>query len=178
MKLRLDGRACWCWALMLLILPLKWLTAAFLAACFHELCHFAAVKLCGGEVLSVTVGATGAEMEVYDLGNRGECISALAGPAGSILLLILAPVFPTVAVCALVQGLYNLLPIWPLDGGRAVRCLLAQLCPRHGAQIAAGIEAAVMTAIFLLFVIFWRGMLVLPGLMLIHRIILRKRPCK
>ena len=60
-----------------------------------------------------------------------ELICILAGPAASLLLLCLARIFPRVAICGLIQGCYNLLPIAPLDGGRALHCLLSLLEKRQ-----------------------------------------------
>ena len=55
---------------------------------------------------------------------RQEWISALAGPAGSLLLGLIMPLFPGVAIIGMVQGIINLLPIYPRDGGRALRVFL------------------------------------------------------
>ena len=118
-------------ALLLLLLPMQWVFAAILAAAFHELCHWIAVHLCGGSVSFVRMGATGAKMEFTGLTLGKELICALAGPAGSLMLLLFAKCFPRVAVCAGLQGLYNLLPVYPLDGGRILRC---------GAQLLLGVK--------------------------------------
>lgn len=120
----IDPWACLLGALLLLILPLHWLAAAVLAAGVHELCHLGAVYALGGRVLSFCIGPAGARMET-DLQGRGRALlAALAGPAGSLLLLFLGRFLPHVAVCAAIQGLFNLLPLYPLDGGRVLRCCL------------------------------------------------------
>ena len=55
-----------------------------------------------------------------------EALSALAGPAGSFLMLLLCRVFPEAALWGTVQGLFNLLPVYPLDGGRVLRCAVGE----------------------------------------------------
>ena len=55
----------------------------------------------------------------------GELLCALAGPFGSLLLALLLRHVPELAICGLIQGVYNLLPLYPLDGGRALRCLFS-----------------------------------------------------
>ena len=48
-RCRLEASACLAWAAMLLVLPLKWLAAAALAALWHELCHYLALGLVGAK---------------------------------------------------------------------------------------------------------------------------------
>ena len=116
-------------ALGLLVLPIWWVFAAVLAALWHEACHYFALRLCGGRAVSFRVGVTGVMLEVRGLGLVQELLCALAGPLGSILLLLTARWLPRTAICAGFQGIYNLLPIYPLDGGRAVRCLTELVFP-------------------------------------------------
>ena len=121
-RIEVTAGFCVFWAFMLLVLPLRMILAAGVAAVFHELCHFLAIRLSGGAVLSVKIGAGGMEMETLPMTAGRELVCALAGPLGSFLLALLYPIFPLLAFCALVQGCFNLLPIVPLDGGRALRC--------------------------------------------------------
>lgn len=116
-------------ALTIFILPLQWIFAAIIAAVFHEWCHFVAVKLCGGEITEMTAGISGAKMTAHGLSPWQELLCALAGPAGSLLLILLARWFPRTAVCGGLQGLYNLLPLYQLDGGKALRCITQMLVP-------------------------------------------------
>lgn len=124
-KTAISPGACILAALLLLTVPLKWLLAAWTAAVFHELCHIAAVHICGGKILAAQIGACGAVMETAPMTAGRELICALAGPFGSLLLVLLFRYMPELAICGCVQGLYNLLPLYPMDGGRALRCVFS-----------------------------------------------------
>lgn len=110
-------------AFMLLVVPLKWMIAWVSAALFHELCHYAALKAFGARVLQLKITSGGTVMET-DLQGVRACAASLAGPLGGLLLTLLGKNFPRLAVCAMIQSVYNLLPLYPLDGGRAIRNLL------------------------------------------------------
>lgn len=112
-------------ALMLLVMPLRWLVAAIFAAIFHEFCHYAVIRILCGTAANVRIYSYGARMPLPEMERWKELLCALAGPAGGCLLLALSPFFPRLAVCAMVQTAYNLLPIYPLDGGRALACALS-----------------------------------------------------
>ena len=114
-------------AISLLIIPLKWLLSWLFTALVHELFHYGALCICRSSVLSVTVGFGGARICTEPLSEWKECFCALAGPVGGLLLLVFAPVAPTLAVCAFFQSVYNLLPIYPMDGGRVLFSLIRQI---------------------------------------------------
>lgn len=122
-------------ALAVLLLPLRWLLAAAAAAAFHECCHLVAVKLFGGKVTRLAVGTGGAVMEASGMNKARELCCVLAGPIGSLLLLLWAKWIPAVAVCVLIQSCYNLLPLEPLDGGRALRCIASLTLPPRAAEL-------------------------------------------
>ena len=112
-------------ALSLLILPLRWLLAVLLAGAVHELGHYVALRLCGVNVSNLRIGIGGARMTVGDMGRWQELLCALAGPMAGLSLILLARWLPRTAVCACIHSAYNLLPVYPLDGGRAVHCICA-----------------------------------------------------
>ena len=180
---RLDVSACLMGAFLLLTLPLNWLASALAAAAFHELCHAAAIMLLGGRIWSIRIGAGGAVMETEPLESGKELICALAGPAGSLLLVTLFRIFPRIAVCALVQAAFNLLPVFPLDGGRALRCMLVRFCPKQASKIAAWTKwgvLSILAGLALTAAFRWKlGMLPLAAVwVLAMKAFLRKRPCK
>ena len=110
-------------ALLILLLPLNWLLGWLLAVTVHELGHIIALKCCGLEIREIELGITGARIHVPPMTTSQELICAVAGPACSFLLLLIARWIPAAAVIGLVQGTYNLLPIYPLDGGRMCRAI-------------------------------------------------------
>lgn len=112
-----------------LLVPLRWLAACYLAAIFHECCHIAALKLLKQRVRRITIGLTGALIQTGPLEPWEELLCALAGPAGSLLLLWLSTLYPELAACGLVQGAWNMLPFYPLDGGRALLSFLRWQVP-------------------------------------------------
>ena len=128
------------WALWILILPLNWLLAAAGAACLHEIFHLAAVYLFGGSVRRIRVCPSGAVIEAEGICGGGELCAVLAGPLGSLLLVSLIRRNPVLGLCGLVQGCFNLLPLYPMDGGRILRLLLERTVPDRADRIARGIE--------------------------------------
>lgn len=126
-------------AAALLIFPLPWVGAWLLAATVHELFHLLAARLSGTAVERISLGGGGMEMKIGLSGPRQAFFTAMAGPLGSVFLIFLAPWIPRTAVCGFVQAVFNLLPIMPLDGGRALGALLCRSL-KNGRRIAAWVE--------------------------------------
>lgn len=121
-------------ALMLLLLPLKWIIAAIFAAFIHEICHYIVIKLSGSDIIEVKFTQRGILMKTAPLSNMQELICALAGPAGGMLLFLFYRRIPRIAICAAIQGLFNLLPVYPLDGGRALRSFAVLFFSQNNAE--------------------------------------------
>ena len=138
-------------AIVLLLIPLPWVVAWVCSVVVHELSHCVAVKLCGGKILAIRIGAGGAAIEIGMLTTGKFVLCSLAGPAGGQVLLLLANVFPRLALCSLCHCVYNLLPVYPLDGGRVLRRGLEYL---PSAKTAERIEYGILLAVVLLCVWF------------------------
>ena len=104
------------------------------AAAVHELGHWLTLRFLGAEITALRFSALGAVLETDSggLSYGGELAAVLAAPEGGRWM---AAVGAHLVLC-----LFNLLPIYPLDGGRALYLLASWL-----AGPAAG-EAAVRWA--------------------------------
>lgn len=138
-------------AMMLLTLPLHWLLAVAGAAAIHECSHIAALRLLGVPVRRLELDIGGARLISGPLTPSAEILCAAAGPLGGLLSLPLARWLPALAVCCFAQSIFNLLPIYPLDGGRIMRCILRLFLPAK--QAAAG-ETVAHFLVFMMFAFF------------------------
>lgn len=163
-------------AVLILLVPLNWLIAWFLAAAFHEIFHCIALLICGHAIDSLHLDINGAKIQTASLTNVETIVCALSGPIGGLLLLSFSQQYPQLALCALIQSSYNLLPIYPLDGGRAFLAVLNLLFPKNIATTIFKIaELSVYILLFLLSFFFARLLktlfpLLIPGLLFLkHR---------
>ena len=147
------------WLSVLFYLDGKVIVPFFLAAALHEAGHYLALWRMGCPPKRITLAFTGAQMQISPLSYRQELLAAAAGPGTSLALGLVFPLWPSLALCSLILGLFNLVPLPGLDGGRILRCA-AMLC--FSADTAARIcrLAAMLAALGLWGVALY---LVLPG---------------
>lgn len=139
-----------------------WIVCWFVSILVHEMGHVVAGRVFGSEGHIILYGFGGLAIGSNDLRSRWQRILvALAGPFAQFGLYGLAwlfreylrssedldrvpaPVLILIAQLLLANWfwpLLNLLPIWPLDGGRVSRDLLDWLAPARGVRISLGIS--------------------------------------
>lgn len=170
-------------AFLVLTLPIPWLLSAFAAAVFHELWHWMAISVCGKKVSGLRLKSFGAAMEVSELSAMQEIFCAAAGPLGSFLLVLLGRWLPMMGFCAFVQLIYNLLPVYPLDGGRILESILRLCVPKYAKTVLRVVSLLTVLGILIasafLFFRFRGGVLpLLMGMTLAMRTLPLKIPCK
>jgi Zn-dependent protease/CBS domain-containing protein len=150
----------------------------FVGVVLHELGHSVVAQRFGFPIASITLWLFGgiAQLEEMPEDWRQELLIAIAGPIVSVALGVLcyaayavAPATGNVAVeglrfvvgylavVNLALAVFNMLPGFPMDGGRVLRALLARTRPyARATEIAAevGKAFAVVLALFGLFVVF------------------------
>ena len=107
-----------------LLLPLGWIFAWVIAAAFHEIFHYFALRICRCSISRIQVGVNGTVMDTMPTTYGKEALCAIAGPLAGFVLLLTARWLPKVAICGFIQSTYNLIPVFPMDGGRVLRSLI------------------------------------------------------
>ncbi len=149
---------------------LLWIACVFVSILIHELGHALAYRCFGIDshiLLSSFCGLTFGDREAPRRWQR--VVVSLAGPGADFLLAgvvyVLAQQYePDITSKASVMtllalnillwinifwGLINLLPIWPLDGGKVSRELCQQVSPHNGLRTSLGISFVVAGALAL-----------------------------
>ncbi len=158
----------------------------FSCVTIHELMHSLAAMYFGIKVKSITLYPIGGIAAIDKMPDRprDELVISLAGPASNfviatVLYIILKNILPynslynilgridtwqntlgaTIWINVML-GLFNLLPAFPMDGGRVFRALLAQTMNYRKATHIAVITSNVFAAIFIILSL-WKGYIML-----------------
>lgn len=164
----------------LMIVPLPWVSAWVIAAVVHECAHLLMLYLLDVKVKQILVGAGGAIIRIDHIVWWKEALCAVAGPAGGAFLCVTAGLFPRLAVCGMIQTVFNILPLYPLDGGRILYCIANRVFGNHAAGgICAAVSAISIVILFVLCLHFRLGASAVVFLfVLAFRYIPVKFPCK
>ena len=164
------------------------LAAVLLAALCHELGHYLALRAMGGRVEAITIAATGAEMRIAPdsrLSYGRELLATIAGPAVNLLLALLlaflgwyVPILYLLAGVQLLLGIFNLLPVTPLDGGSILWLAVAWLTEPYTAdRVTANVGLAVSVALLAMITMLssWTGGGIFPVFMAIWLLLMSMR---
>lgn len=155
-------------AVSISLFPVKFVIAWAFAALVHELFHIIAIRIMKIRILSITLDGTGSIIETEPMLPLQELICALSGPFGGLTVLFLAKFTPEAAVCALIQTTFNLLPYYPLDGGRALHSFAVILKGEQwGEYIAKFVNIVVISIVLGLIILLqvWYDLGILPVFM-------------
>jgi Zn-dependent protease/CBS domain-containing protein len=142
----------------------------FLSIIFHEMCHSLVARKYGLPMKGITLFIFGgvAQMDREPPSPKAEFMMALAGPLSSFLIALFfygfyimgkgsgwsPPVYGVVGYLAMINGLlgaFNLLPAFPLDGGRVLRSILWKV--KKNLRWATRISSYVGSAFGILFIV-------------------------
>lgn len=136
----------------------------FMSIIFHEFCHSLVARQFGMPMKGITLFIFGgvAEMESEPTSPKAEFLMAIAGPLASIFLGVIfylvhigatstgwsnpvRGVLMYLMIINLVLAGFNLLPAFPLDGGRVLRSILWSVkgSLRWATRIASGLGSAI-----------------------------------
>ncbi len=162
-----------------------WVLVIFACVLVHELAHSILARRLGARVRAILLLPIGGVSQIEGMPEywSDEFWIAAVGPLASIVIGILAalasvvsgaallpvnlgggPLLPRVAWANLALGVFNLLPAFPLDGGRVLR---ARLERRHDVETATRMAAQVgrsLAVIMMVFGFFWNLWFMLIGL--------------
>lgn len=137
-------------SLLLLLFPLELIASVFAATTIHECCHLLMLRFCKTPVSQIRIDIGRMEIQTAAIPPKQELLCAAAGPVGSFLCLLLIRLFPLVALCGCIQGLFNLLPVMPLDGGRILQCFCLWVCPKKVDQICKVVQIGTVSVVFII----------------------------
>lgn len=126
-NIQISPFACAVIAVSILTIPMKWVLAWLGAVAIHEAGHLLALVLCGVRIYDFQINLNGAKIVTEQMQGQQTLITTLAGPLIGAVPILFARLNPHLAVCSALLTLYNIMPLYPLDGGRVLYCVVSFL---------------------------------------------------
>lgn len=129
MKIKVDLKIFLIIILYILTKNIKVFAISFIFILLHELGHAITGVILGLKIKKININVFGLSIEFENYGKErltNKIIIDMAGPAINIITFIIAVIFKNeeIAYINILLAIINLLPIYPLDGGRIVKNLL------------------------------------------------------
>lgn len=129
MKIKVDLKIFLIIILYILTQNIKVFAISFIFILLHELGHAITGIILGLKIKKININVFGLSIEFENYGKErlnNKIIIDMAGPAINIITFIIAVIFKNeeIAYINILLAIINLLPIYPLDGGRIVKNLL------------------------------------------------------
>ena len=129
MKIKVDLKIFLIIILYILTKNIKVFAISFIFILLHELGHAITGIILGLKIKKININVFGLSIEFENYGKErlnNKIIIDMAGPAINIITFIIAVIFKNeeIAYINILLAIINLLPIYPLDGGRIVKNLL------------------------------------------------------
>lgn len=117
--------------------------AFLISVALHEAAHLMLLSFLHVPIHRIRLSVCGAIIETPSLQYRQELAICAAGPCMNfILLYATTQTLPAFALVNLCLFAYNMLPLYPLDGGRMLRALLHLMLENRTAEIVEKLIAA------------------------------------
>ena len=129
MKIKVDLKIFLIIILYILTKNIKVFAISFIFILLHELGHAITGIILGLKIKKININVFGLSIEFENYGKErinNKIIIDMAGPTINIITFIIAVIFKNeeIAYINILLAIINLLPIYPLDGGRIVKNLL------------------------------------------------------
>lgn len=128
---------------------------------WHEIWHIIVLRAVGGKIKGLFAMGVGIKLNPGMLGYKEEMAVALAGPVASFFMFIIFLPFALkneytmfCTFCNLIIFIINILPVFPLDGGRVLYFFICQrFLPTTASKITKTVTVIFLLPLFVLSVI-------------------------
>lgn len=129
MRIKVDVKIFFIIILYIFMQSTKIFALTFIFILLHELGHLVTGITIGLKIKKINIHISGLSVEFENYGkqrNANKIVVDIAGPLINIIALVIAIIIKQeeIAYINLLLAIVNLLPIYPLDGGRILRTLL------------------------------------------------------